>query len=249
MRTGWVRADTRSRRACSSVSKRKSSPRRRRCDLRRRWPRRRQPADREPPVQQPPVIPGRRGLPACDHREPPVQQPPVRAAVPAAVRAAVPAAEGASTAAARLHECLSGVRTATALTTAPRRSRHAAPSPGGGWGGWGDPRGLPARASRWPPRLRCRRSRRVNALMRPTRCAGCISLRWILLSASLSAPLSAPLGAPLMTSLMTHLMTSVSMFAGGVGDGGAARGMAQGGGDGRHSWPAASGAGVCDDWH
>jgi hypothetical protein len=223
MRTGWVRADTRSRRACSSVSRRRSSPRRRRCALRRRWPRRRQPADREPPVQQPPV----------------------RAAVKAAVRAAVPAAEGASTAAARLHECLSGVRTAMALTTAPRRSRHAAPSPGGGWG---DPRGLPARASRWPPRLRCRRSRMVNALMRPTRCAGCISLRWILLSASLSAPLSVP--------LMTSLMTSVSIFAelfavlaGGVGDGGAARGMAQGGGDGRYSWPAASGAGECDDWH
>ena len=223
MRTGWVRADTRSRRACSSVSRRRSSPRRRRCDLRRRWPRRRQPADREPPVQQPPVQ--------------------------AAVRAAVRAEEGASTAVARLHECPSGVRTATALTTAPRRSRLAAPSPGGGWGGWGDPRGLPARASRWPPRLRCRRSRRVNALMRPTRCAGCNSLRWILLSASLSAPLSAPLGAPLMTSMMTYLMTSVSMLAGGVGDGGAARGMAQGGGDGRYCRPAASGAGECDDWH
>jgi hypothetical protein len=59
-----------------------------------------------------------------------------------------------------------------------------------------------------------------------------------------------------MTSLMTYLMTSVSIFgelfavlAGGVGDGGAARGMAQGGGDGRYSRPAASGAGECDDWH
>jgi hypothetical protein len=56
--------------------------------------------------------------------------------------------------------------------------------------------------------------------------------------------------------MMTYLMTSVNIFAelfavlaGGVGDGGAARGMAQGGGDGRYSRPAASGAGECDDWH
>ena len=52
-----------------------------------------------------------------------------------------------------------------------------------------------------------------------------------------------------MTFLMTYLMTSVSMLAGGVGDGGAARGMAQGGGDGRYCRPAASGAGECNDWH